>query len=281
MASSLDRQEIARFARDSDRWWDESGPFMPLHRLNPVRLRYIRDHACAHFNRSDKSLTPLTGLEILDIGCGGGLVCEPLARMGATVTGVDADEQAIEVARAHAEAQNLKIDYVIGTAESLLHPSSSPPRRRGSGKPAKSALAIDLPDARLRGHDEKGNEGLQYDLVLALEIVEHVADVPGFIASCAALCRPGGLVILSTLNRTAKSFVLGIVAAEHIVRWVPRGTHDWKKFIRPSELAAHSRKAGLTPCGLTGYSFNPLTGLFALNESDVSVNYLMTARKEP
>lgn len=239
--SSVDQAEIARFTKDSAHWWDENGPFKPLHMLNPLRMGYIRDQAAAHFGLDDRSLSPLKGLRALDIGCGGGLVSESLARMGATVTGIDADQQAIEVAQAHADAQDLVIDYQVAAAETL-------------GK-------------------------ARYDLVLALEIVEHVADPQSFVKTCAALCKPGGLLIMSTLNRTPQSYALGIIAAEHILRWVPQGTHDWKKFVKPSELARMMRDAGGDPFAMTGYNFNPLSGLFSLSDKDMAVNYIMAARK--
>ena len=236
-AVSVDKNEISHFAKDSAHWWDESGPFAPLHRLNPVRLGYIKSQLAA-----DKTgAKALTGLKILDIGCGGGLVCEPLARMGASVTGIDADANAIAVAKAHAEKSNLEIDYRNSASE-----------------------------------DIKGT----FDAVLALEIVEHVADIPAFIQSCAKLCKPGGMVIFSTLNRTPRSFALGVVAAEHILRWVPRGTHDWKKFVKPSELVTQAEQNGLTAADLCGLTFNPLAGDFALNPHDLSVNYFLTARKQ-
>jgi len=242
--SSIDQAEINHFSQDSASWWDENGPFRPLHMLNPVRLHYIRDRITEHFGRDSESMDPLKSLKILDIGCGGGLVSESVARMGARVTAVDADAQAIAVAIDHAKPQGLAIDYRNEPAEALL------PENKGA-----------------------------FDVVMALEIVEHVVDRDSFIASCAALCKPGGMVILSTLNRTAKSYALGIIAAEHILRWVPHGTHDWKKFVKPSELAHSARRVGLNPSDLTGYHYNPLTGQFGLSTKDVSVNYFMTVEK--
>jgi len=243
MTTSLNPKEIEHFSKYSSRWWDENGPFRPLHRLGSVRLRYLRDRITGHYGLDGDSLSPFTGMKILDVGCGGGLVCEPLARLGGHVTGIDADENAIAVAKDHAAGMGLKINYLCGTAESLTKKKQ------------------------------------QFDVVLALEIVEHVADRDFFVRTCADLCRPGGLVIFSTLNRTPKSFALGIVAAEHILRWVPRGTHDWRKFVKPSELAAAARKAGLTEKNISGYGFNPLSGQFDLSDRHVAVNYFMTLGK--
>lgn len=237
---SVEREEIEHFSKDAPRWWDESGPFAPLHRLNPVRLEYIKAQICSHFGRDIKDLRSLAGLQVLDIGCGGGLVSEPMARMGAAVTGIDADNVAISVAKDHAAQSELQIDYQCTTAESLLSSSHA------------------------------------YDVVLALEIVEHVSNISDFVASCSRLVKPGGLVIFSTLNRTPKAFALGIVAAEYILRWVPRGTHSWKKFVRPSELAAAARQNGLSLADITGLIYNPLKGGFTLSKTDLDVNYLMS-----
>lgn len=243
MKTSLNPTEIEHFSKDSARWWDENGPFRPLHRLGSLRMRYIRDRLVNHFGLDADSLTPFKGLKILDVGCGGGLVCEPLARLGADVTGIDADENAVAVAKRHATGSALTIDYRVATAEDLA------------------------------------NKKQTYSIVLALEIVEHVADRDFFVQTCANLCRPGGLIIFSTLNRTPKSFALGIVAAEHILRWVPRGTHDWKKFVRPSELAASARDADLREKNVSGYGYNPLTQSFELSDRFVAVNYFMTFEK--
>ena len=242
-ANSIDDREIAHFARDSSNWWDENGPFRPLHRLNPVRLAYLRDRVCNHFERDPRRLKSFAGLSVLDIGCGGGLVCEPLARLGAAVTGIDADNGAIAVATDHAAQNGLTIEYQPVAAENLIE------------TPKK------------------------FDVVLALEIIEHVQSPEAFVATCAALCKPGGLVVFSTLNRTARSFALGIVAAEYMLGWVPRGTHDWRKFIRPAELTAMARRAGLDARDATGLVFNSLQNAFALSRANLAVNYFLTAAK--
>lgn len=238
--STVDPDEISHFSRDSSHWWDENGPFAPLHRLNPVRMKFIRDAIADHYHLGTGTMTPLKGLKILDIGCGGGVVSEPLARMGATVTGIDADEVAIGVAQKHAKDSGLAIDYRAQSTDSM-----------------------------------KG----QFDVVLALEIVEHVASVDKFVDEVVGLCKPGGLVIFSTLNRTPKSFALGIVAAEYILRWVPTGTHNWKKFVRPSELASALRHAGATPINVKGMRLHPLKNEFEIVENDLDVNYFMVATK--
>lgn len=240
MTTSINPQEIEHFSKDAAHWWDENGPFRPLHRLNPVRMRYIRDQIGQHYGLDDKSLKPLKGLKVLDIGCGGGLVCEPLARMGAAVTGVDADSNAIAVASDHAEQSGLKIDYENCAAEDL---------------------------------------NKKFDVVLALEIVEHVDNVADFVQSCANLCKPGGIMIFSTLNRTPKAYALGVVAAEHIMRCVPRGTHEWKKFVRPSELCRMIRHAGARETNIKGFIFNAVKGDFELSDQDMGVNYFVTAEK--
>jgi 2-polyprenyl-6-hydroxyphenyl methylase/3-demethylubiquinone-9 3-methyltransferase len=241
--NSVDLAELEKFARLADRWWDPDGPFRPLHRLNPVRIRFIRDQAIAHFHRDAATVAPLAGLSALDIGCGGGLVAEPLARLGAAVTAVDADREAIKAACLHAGARDLAIDYRQGSVETLA------------------------------------DAGETFNLVLALEVVEHVADRARFIAMLAGLVAPGGLLILSTLNRTLRSLALGIGVAEHMLRWVEPGTHDWRKFVRPSELARDLRHAGFKVTGLTGLIFDPLTNEFRLKFGDVRVNYFAVAER--
>ena len=254
--------EIEKFSRDAPRWWDEAGPFAPLHRMNPVRLGYIKRRICAHYTRDPESLHSFDDLNILDIGCGGGLVCEPLTRLGACVTGIDADPVAIDVAKEHAQISGLEIEYKNTMAESLLPPPTPP---QAGGKEEARPL--------------EGGEA--YDIILALEIVEHVTNLEDFVSTCAKLLKPGGLLIFSTLNRTPKSFALGIVAAEYILRRVPRGTHHWKQFVKPSELAAAARQSGLTPQDITGLIFNPLANDFMLSDTDMDVNYFMISVKEP
>ena len=240
--ASVDPAEVARFAALAAEWWDPNGKFRPIHKFNPVRLRFIRDVAAAHFGLSEGSLSPLDGLDLLDIGCGGGLLAEPMARLGATVTGIDAAADNIGTAVAHAEQSGLKIDYRCVTAESLL-----------AG-------------------------GAQYDIVLNMEVVEHVADRDGFLASSAGLLKPGGMIVVATLNRTAKSFALAIVGAEYVLRWLPRGTHNWRKFVRPSELAAGLRLGGAQVSQFAGVSYNPLTDTWRVTR-DLDVNYMAVASR--
>jgi len=242
-ASTVDPAEIERFARIANEWWDPRGKFAPLHRLNPVRLGFIRDRAAAHWQRDPLSGTPLQGLSVLDIGCGGGLICEPMARLGATVTGIDAAERNVTVARLHAAGQELAIDYRESTAEAMA-----------SG-------------------------GAQFDIVLALEIVEHVSDVDLFLQSCGRLTKPGGLVFLSTLNRTAKAWALAIAGAEYALRWLPRGTHDWRKFLKPSEVVRGLRRAGVEPQEIAGVVYSPLSRTWSLNRNDLDVNYMLYGSK--
>lgn len=237
--TSIDDAEVAKFQAMAAEWWDPAGKFKPLHMLNPVRLDYITGQIAAEFARDRKSLRPLGGLRLLDIGCGGGLVAEPMARLGAAVTGADAAEGNIAIARIHAAQSGLDIDYRAATAEALL------------------------------------DEGERFDVVLALEIVEHVADPQEFIVTCARLLRPGGVLIASTLNRTPQSFAAAIVGAEWVMRWLPRGTHDWRRFIRPDDLAGMFEGAGVRVVDRAGMVFNPLGWNWSLSARDLSVNYLM------
>jgi 2-polyprenyl-6-hydroxyphenyl methylase / 3-demethylubiquinone-9 3-methyltransferase len=238
--SSIDKHEIANFSKDAAHWWDSDGPFKPLHRLNPVRLSYIRTVICNHFDKDHLTLKPFQGLDIIDIGCGGGLVTEPMARLGADVTGADADPVAIDVARGHAAQSELDITYVNAPAEEIEN---------------------------------------TFDVVLALEIIEHVNAPAQFMQNCARLCKTGGLVIVSTLNRTPKSYGLGIIAAERLLRWVPADTHQWRKFVKPAELAQYARAAGLSPVDISGLIFHPLKGEFTLSKTDLDVNYFMVFGK--
>ncbi len=239
-STTLDHDEVARFAKLAGKWWDANGPFKPLHRINPVRLTYIRDQLCRRFGRDKAAALSLSGLTVLDIGCGGGLVAEPLARLGASVTGIDPAPENIEAAKAHAEGARLKIDYRAATAEELA--------AGGSG----------------------------FDAVLLLEVVEHVPDVPAFLKLVAPLVKPGGVMVLSTLNRTLKAYALAIVGAEFILRWLPIGTHQWDRFVTPDELRAALRAAGLKPIDTTGMVYNPLADEWRLGR-DTDVNYFATA----
>ncbi len=248
-SASVDPDEIAKFAALAGEWWDPAGKFAPLHRLNPARLTFIRDRIAAHAGRDPLAERPLAGLRVLDIGCGGGLLCEPMARLGAAVTGIDAAEKNVAVAAEHAAEAGLDIDYRHGTAEALAA-------------------------------ETRAGNGAGFDLVLNMEVVEHVADVTAFLQASAALVGPGGAMVLATLNRTAKSFALAIVGAEYLLRWLPRGTHDWRRFLRPSELVAYLRAAGLETRELTGVVYNPLTGAWRLAPRDLDVNYMVFAVKE-
>jgi len=238
-SSTVDPAEIAKFSKLSEQWWDPKGKMAPLHKINPLRLTYIRDAACRKFDRNIKSLNCLSGLRVLDIGCGAGLLCEPLTRLGAQVIGVDPSASNIAAARLHADRGHLSIDYRCTTVEEM--------------------------DARER-----------FDIVLAMEVVEHVSDVGVFIGRCAAILKPGGLMVVSTLNRNWKSFALAIVGAEYILRWLPRGTHQWEKFVTPDELARHLLDNRLTITEQTGVVYSPFADRWGLS-SDMDVNYMVIA----
>jgi 2-polyprenyl-6-hydroxyphenyl methylase/3-demethylubiquinone-9 3-methyltransferase len=239
---TVDTLEVARFDALAAGWWDPEGTARPLHAMNPVRLGYIRDRVVARHGRPVSGTAPLAGLSAVDVGCGGGILSEPLARMGAAVTGIDAAPEGIEVARRHAAEAGLAIDYRVETAEGLAA------------------------------------TGARFDLVCALEIVEHVADVDAFCAALAALLAPGGTLVMSTLNRTPQSWVMAILGAEHLLRVIPRGTHDWKKFLSPAELAAHLRRQGLRVDDLSGMVPDPggETG-WRLSKRRLGVNYILAA----
>ncbi|MBL8689501.1 MAG: bifunctional 2-polyprenyl-6-hydroxyphenol methylase/3-demethylubiquinol 3-O-methyltransferase UbiG [Rhodospirillaceae bacterium] len=242
LGSTVDPAEIEKFRRMAEEWWDPRGKFHPLHRFNPVRLQFLKDRLCRHFGRDPKADRPLSGLRLLDIGSGGGLVAEPLTRLGAKVVGIDATARNVEVARLHAAESGLAIDYRHAAAEELAEAGES------------------------------------FDAVLALEIVEHVASLEAFVAAAARMTRPGGLLVVATLNRTLKAFGLAIVGAEYVLGWLPKGTHDWRKFVRPSELEAAMRASGLTFAETVGVSYNPLLDRWSLG-SDLDVNYLAVATK--
>ena len=234
--------EIDKFDRLAREWWDPAGPMRPLHRINPLRLAYLREEACRHFGRDAKAPFPLEGLDVLDVGCGAGLLSEPMARLGGTVTGLDPSPGMVEAARAHAAESGVPVAYRSDLVETLAA------------------------------------EGAQFDLVVAMEVVEHVADVSFFLSSCAAVTKPGGLVLLATINRTLRAFALAIVGAEYVLRWLPRGTHDWEKFVTPAELRAATVAAGLAGFSDRGMVFDPLRDEWRLSR-DNAVNYLARAEK--
>ncbi len=240
--STVDDAEIAKFERLAAQWWDPHGKFRPLHRLNPVRIAYIRDQLCRYFDRDPKGAEALNGLRLLDIGCGGGLLCEPMARLGATITGVDPSSLNVEVASLHARQSGLAIDYRAATAEDL-------------------AAA-----------------GETFDVVLNMEVVEHVADVEAFIDACAAMVRPGGLMVVATINRTVKALALAIIGVEYILRWLPRGTHRYDKLVRPEELESALSAGGLQLIDETGVTYNPLADRWSLS-TDMDVNYMVLAER--
>jgi len=240
--STIDPEEVARFSRVARQWWDPHGPMAALHKFNPVRLAYIRDRAAAYFNRDPMRLDSLAGLRILDIGCGGGILSEPLARLGASVVGVDPSESNIAVAQQHAARSGLNIDYRNTAVEALAQAGES------------------------------------FDVVLAMEVVEHVTDVGLFVELAAETVKPGGLMFLATLNRTAKSYALAIVSAEYILRWLPRGTHQWDKFVTPDELEIAVEQSGLRITGGTGVIYNLFADRWQL-ATDTDVNYMIVAEK--
>jgi 2-polyprenyl-6-hydroxyphenyl methylase / 3-demethylubiquinone-9 3-methyltransferase len=238
--TTIDAGDVARFAAQADAWWDADGSFRALHRLNPIRLGFIRSRLLSHFGRDPSLLQPFTGLSLVDIGCGGGLVAEPMARLGFAVTGVDAGSGAIAAASEHARGARLDIEYHVATAESLA------------------------------------DTGERFDAVLVLEVIEHLADRDAFWRSVGKLVTPGGALIAATINRTARSFALAIVGAEYILGWIPRGTHDWRKFVRPSEMILSLRRNGLHPTEIAGLTYHLGAGGWVLSR-DVDVNYLVMA----
>lgn len=242
--STVDPAEVAKFEAMAAEWWDPKGKFKPLHMLNPCRLSYITRQIATEFNRDLQDALPFQGLRVLDIGCGGGLLAEPMARLGATVVGADAAERNIPVARVHAQQSGLEIDYRHTTAE---------------------AMAAD---------------GEQFDVVLNMEVVEHVADPLAYLTACQQLLKPGGLMVCSTINRNPKSFAMAIIGAEYVMRWLPKGTHEWNKFITPDELFDLIRNAGLAPVDRKGFVFNPITWQWSLSDRDLSVNYVTASLKQ-
>lgn len=240
---TLDASEVERFSKLAAEWWNPAGKFRPLHQIGPPRLSFIRDHALSHFHRDAKILKPLAGLSALDIGCGGGLIAEPLARMGASVTAIDPSQRNIAIAKGHAEPQGLVIDYRAERVEDLV--------------------------AR----------GDTFDIVTCLEVVEHVPDVPAFIAECAKSVKPGGMIFFSTINRTMKAWALAIVGAEYVLRWLPRGTHQYERLVTPAELTSACGYAGLGQPVFEGMTYNPLADAWNRHPSDIDVNYLAVAAK--
>lgn len=241
VAGTVDPREAAQFAALAGEWWDPEGAFRPLHRLSPVRMRFIAEAVARSFDRP-MGIGQLEGLAAIDVGCGGGLATEPLARLGAKATGIDVTDENIAAAAAHAVAQGLEIDYRVQTAEALAA------------------------------------TGARFDLVVSLEVVEHVPDPETFLAAVAELTAPGGLLVLATINRTAKSLALAKFAAEYVLRWLPKGTHDWRKFLKPSEMARPLRQAGLVVDRVEGAVYQPLTDDWRLSD-DVAMNYMLAARR--
>ncbi|AGF74214.1 3-demethylubiquinone-9 3-methyltransferase [Bartonella australis AUST/NH1] len=240
--TTIDQDEIDHFSRIAAEWWNPQGKFRPLHKFNPTRLAYIKEKVCLAFDRDPISLTPFKDLKFLDIGCGGGLLCEPMARLGATVVGVDAAQANIEIAKSHAAQNGLLIDYRATTAEELA------------------------------------NEGEQFDVILNMEVVEHVADVNLFLSATAKMLKPEGLMFIATLNRTWKAWGLAIIGAEYILRWLPKGTHDYKKFLKPQELSNLLLKNSLTVIDKIGITYNPLNDSWNRSEN-TDVNYILLAQR--
>ena len=243
LSSSIDPADVARFSAIADEWWDPHGKFAPLHKFNPVRLAFIRQQALAVFGRDASARAPIEGLRLLDIGCGGGLLSEPMSRLGFQVTGVDASDRNIGTASVHAAETGLSIDYRCSTAEALLADGAGP-----------------------------------FDVILNMEVVEHVATPGPYLRSCAMMLAPGGLMIVATLNRTLKALALAKVGAEYILGWVPRGTHDWRQFLRPDEIRAYLAGEPVEIGGPFGVTFNPLTGIWS-QSGDADINYMMTVTK--
>lgn len=241
-ATTISDDEVARFSAMADEWWDPAGKFKPLHKFNPVRLAYIRNQVIAHFGLDETARQPFDGLKFLDIGCGGGLLCEPMARLGADIMGADASEKNIKIAATHAQKSGLDIDYLATTSENLAA------------------------------------SGTQFDVVLNMEVIEHVADVPLYMKSCAALVKPGGLMFVATINRTAKAFALAIVGAEYVLSWMPKGTHTYNKFLTPDEIKTQLTRNGMVVKDKTGVTYSPLQNQWRKSR-DMSVNYMLLGEK--
>jgi len=239
---TIDQEEVDRFSAMADQWWDPTGKFKPLHKFNPVRLAYIKQEVCRQFGRDPKASDAFKGLRFLDIGCGGGLLSEPMARLGADVVGADPSETNVRIANLHMESSGLKIDYRAETAEDL-------------------AAA-----------------GETFDVVLNMEVVEHVADVPLFLEATSSMVRPGGLMFVATINRTLKAYALAIVGAEYVLRWLPKGTHSYEKLVKPSEIEGPLTTAGLTIADRSGVSYNPVTDTWSRSR-DMDVNYMLLAER--
>ena len=239
---SVDPEDVARFSRIAAEWWDPSGKFAPLHRFNPVRLAFIREQALGRFNRSPKARAPFEGLRLLDIGCGGGLLSEPMRRLGFAVTAVDASERNITVAQTHAGEVGLEIGYRCATAEALAE------------------------------------EGARFDVILNMEVIEHVVDPGEYLRTCARMLAPGGLMVVASLNRTVKALALAKIGAEYVLRWLPAGTHDWRKFLHPEEIRGFLDGEPVDVQGPFGVSFNPLSGKWS-RSNDADVNYMMTVTR--
>ena len=240
--STIDQADVDRFSAMADEWWDPRGKFRPLHKFNPVRLSYIKDKICENFHRDRNKPKPFEGLRLLDVGCGGGLLCEPMARLGANIIGVDASQANIEIASIHARQSDVKIDYRATTAEALC------------------------------------DQGEKFDCILNMEVVEHVADVDLFITSCAHMVKPSGLMFIATINRTFKANALAIFMAENVLRWLPKGTHNYEKLVRPIELETPLSAAKMQTIDRTGVSYNPITDSWKYT-NDLDVNYIILARK--
>jgi 2-polyprenyl-6-hydroxyphenyl methylase/3-demethylubiquinone-9 3-methyltransferase len=241
--STVDPAEVAKLSTTAERWWDHSGIYAALHQMNPVRLAFIREQALACFGRDEKARAPFGGLRLLDIGCGGGLLCEPMARLGFSVTGVDPSAVNVQAANSHAEQMGLRIHYQAGACEDLVSARTTP-----------------------------------FDVVLNMEVVEHTADPQAFLADCASLVAPGGIMILSTLNRTLASLALAKIGAEYVLRWAAPGTHDWRRFLTPGELRSYLAPTGCDVAGPFGVVFDPLNGAWR-RSNNAQVNYMMTAAR--